>query len=457
MSWPAALVQHATHFRDWAVQVEPLVRTSEQLLWIDRLADERDNLFAAIQHLVDTGDGDGAVELAGALAWFWTVRGEHGVAATWLGHALDVPGGHPSFERALASALRTLNSGVWIGGGDNLSIDTDALSAYDDPDLHPLAVVMRAVGMIFSPTEQDTDAYLTGMLARTAGWPQATLHMMRALLAENNGDVPLMRASLDAALPAFRRLGERFGLASCLELRARIAVLDGDLDDAIDALEQAAQTTRQLGAYDDAGQAMCWRAGVHLRRDDRELARADLDAADVDFARTSSSFGNVVVDCVRARLELAEGDVDAARTRITERPHPRGLDQAHVPRRRSPWSWPRAAEIELSSGYSPLGAQLVAEAVEIAVASMDLPVVALATVLAAQLNWQRGDAARAAELLGVADRLRGAPDPTNPTVTQLERDLSTVLDVDEFARLRACGYDLARDEALARVLDSVRA
>ena len=452
----AALAQHASHFRDWAVRVEPLVRTSEQLVWIDRLADERDNLFAAIQHLVDIGEGDGAVELAGALAWFWTVRGEHGVAATWLGHALDVPGGHPSYERALASGLRTLNSGVWTGGGNNLSIDTDALSGHDDPDVHPLAVVMRAVGMIFAPTDQDTDAYLTGMLARTAGWPQATLHMMRSLLAENNGDVALMRESLGAALPAFRQLGERFGLSSCLELQARIAVLDGDLDQAIDALGQAARTTRELGAFDDAGQAMCWRAGVHLRRDDRALARADLDAAELDFAHTSSGFSTVVVDSVRARLDLAEGDIEAARSRISRaRSH---LNESTImPPQAMAMIVSTAAEIELSSGYTPLGAQLVAEAIDTAITSLDLPVIALAAVLAAQLNCHRGDGPRGAELLGVGDRLRGSPDPTNPTVTQLERDLRTSLGDNEFARLHACGYALPRADAFARLLDSARA
>ena len=451
----AALVQHATHFRAWAVEVEPLIRTSEQLVWIDRLADERDNLFAAIQHLVDIGDGDSAVELAGALAWFWTVRGEHGVAATWLGHALDVPGGHPSFERALASGLRTLNSGAWTGGGNTLSLDTDALSAYDDPDLHPLAVVMRTVGMIFSPTTQDTDAYVTRMLARTAGWPQATLHMMRALLAENNGDVPLMRESLDAALPAFRQLGERFGLSSCLELQARIAVLDGDLDQAIDALDQAARTTRQLGAFDDAGQAMCWRAGVHLRRDDRELARADLEAAELDFAHTSSHFSTVMLDSMRARLDVADGDLDGARVRITQARARLGQTEITPPQVVA-MILSTAAEIELSAGYTPVGARLVAEAVETAIASKDLPVIALATVLAAQLNHQRGDGPRAAELLGVADRLRGSTDPTNPSVTQLESHLRTSLGAEGFSRLHACGFGRSRDDSLALLLDSAR-
>ena len=451
----AALAVHAAYFRAWAVRVEPLVRTSEQLVWIDRLADERDNLFAAIQHLVDDGDADGAVELTVALSWFWTVRGEHGVASTWLGHALDVPGGRPSFERALANALRTLNNGVWTGGSNELSIDTDALSAYDDPDRHPLAVVMRAVGMVFTSTTDDTDLYLAGMLDRTAGWPQATLQMVRALLAENNGDVGLMRAALGAALPAFRRLGERFGLATCLELHSRLAMLDGDLDGAIADLDQAVQTMRELGAYDDAGQAMCWRAGIHLRRDDRERARADLAAAALDFARTSSNFGAVIVDSVRAKLELAEGDLDAARALITQA-HTRIASMKGNPPQMLAMLLSTSAEIELSVGFSPAGAELVAEAVDTAIRSKDLPVAASAAVLAAQLNLLRENLPRAAELLGVADGLRGSTDPTNPTVAQLERDLGRRLGEEQFSRLRARGGDLARDDALALLLDSAR-
>lgn len=115
-----------------------------------------------------------------------------------------------------------------------------------------------------------------------------------------------------------------------------------------------------------------------------------------------------------------------------------------------------SAEIELSVGFSPAGAELVAEAVDTAIRSKDLPVAASAAVLAAQLNLLRENLPRAAELLGVADGLRGSTDPTNPTVAQLERDLGRRLGEEQFSRLRARGGDLARDDALALLLDSAR-
>ncbi len=75
---------------------------------------------------------------------------------------------------------------------------------------------------------------------------------------------------------------------------------------------------------------------------------------------------------------------------------------------------------------------------------------------AAQLTHQGGYGSRGAELLGVADRLRGSSDPTNPTVTQLEHDLRTSLGDDEYRRLHARGYERPRDDSLALLLDSAR-
>ena len=50
---------------------------ASQLAWLARLAAERDNLLAALRCAIDTGDADTAIRLGAALAWYWTLRGEH--------------------------------------------------------------------------------------------------------------------------------------------------------------------------------------------------------------------------------------------------------------------------------------------------------------------------------------------------------------------------------------------
>jgi hypothetical protein len=447
----AARDVHARHFRRWAMRVEPLIRTSEQLIWIRRLGDERDNLFGAIQHLVDTGDGDAAVQLSVALSWFWTMRGEHAVASTWLGVTLDVPGGTESVERAIATALRTLNIGAWFGDTAELASNVEALAAYDDPVRYPLVVVMRAVGMVFGDDSARADAYITDMLERTQGWPQATLHMVRALSTENDGDVDGTRACLAAALPAFRELGERFGLANCLGLHARIATLDGDLDGARTALLQAASIARELGAWEDAGQSMCFGALIEVRLGRVVEAGAALRVAETDFARTGSFFGAVFLDCAYATLDRLSGDLDRGRARIAQARGRLAAESRTFPPQITAMLVIGAADIELTAGDVDLGAALADEAVDLAITSQDSPMIAAAAVLAAKLSWQRGRGALAAELLGASDGLRGAPDPTHPDVVPLERDLRAELGDDEFTQLRERGRRLRRADALARL------
>lgn len=446
-----ARTRHADHFRTWAVSIEPLTRTSEQMVWIARFNDERDNVFAAIQHLVDTGAADHAVSLAMAMGWFWTMRGEHAVAVTWLGDALSVPGGTASAERTIATALRTMNSGVWTAGGDDPSMDVAALSPYADPDKDPMAVVMLGVGLVFGDAHAAADVYLAEMIDRTDGWPQATLLMIRALLAENDGNLDLARRSLDRALTAFRLLGERFGLASCLELHARLAILDGDFDETLATLDQAAAITRELGAYEDAGATMCWRASVHLRRHDPDAARADLARGEADFARVGSVFGAVLTDSVRGQILRYDGELDAARAKIAQ-----ARDRVKTEIRTGP---PQAlamlllaaADVEISAGQLGDASVLAREAARTALASHDLPIVAQTAVLWATLGRHQDSPALAAELLGVADGLRGAPDPTHPDVIALEHELARALGGQEFAQLREQGRGRSRDEALARL------
>jgi predicted ATPase/DNA-binding SARP family transcriptional activator len=450
----AARARHAEHFRDWAVSVEPLTRTSEQMVWIARFNDERDNVFAAIQHLMDTGAADDAVTLAMAMGWFWTMRGEHAVAVTWLGDALSVPGGTASAERTVATALRTMNAGMWTTGGDEPGMDIAALDAYADPDKNPMAVVMRAVGLVFGDGLETADGYLAEMIERTDGWPQATLLMVRALLAENDGHLELSRRSLDRALTAFRSIGERFGLASCLELHARLALLDRDLDETLATLDQAATITRELGAYEDAGATMCWRASAHLRLSDPDAARADLALGEADFARVGSVFGAVLTDAVRGQILRYEGELGLARATIARARQRINGEVRISPPQALAMLLIAAAEVEISDGQLDDGSALAAEAASTAVASRDLPVVSQTVVLWATIAWHRGEPALAAELLGAADGLRGAPDPTHPEVIALERDLPAALGAPTFARLRQQGCSRPREDAIALLTDT---
>ena len=71
----AVLGRHAAIYRDLAGQAEPEFYRASRRAWLDRLADDHDNLRAAFDQLVASGELSGALELAADLWRFWQQRG----------------------------------------------------------------------------------------------------------------------------------------------------------------------------------------------------------------------------------------------------------------------------------------------------------------------------------------------------------------------------------------------
>ena len=58
---------HAAFYLALAERAEPELGAAEQITWLDRLEAEQGNLRAALAHLLQSGDGETALRLAGAL------------------------------------------------------------------------------------------------------------------------------------------------------------------------------------------------------------------------------------------------------------------------------------------------------------------------------------------------------------------------------------------------------
>src|SRR5262249_34438097 len=68
--------RHLAYFLQCAEEAEPKLRSAEQLAWLEHLETEHDNLRTALAWAVDSGVRSvPALRLAGALAYFWELRG----------------------------------------------------------------------------------------------------------------------------------------------------------------------------------------------------------------------------------------------------------------------------------------------------------------------------------------------------------------------------------------------
>jgi predicted ATPase/DNA-binding XRE family transcriptional regulator len=66
--------RHLKYFMSWAEEVEPKLRGSEQIPWMDRLETEHDNIRAALDWSLTGGDPQVGLRLADVMYWFWGPR-----------------------------------------------------------------------------------------------------------------------------------------------------------------------------------------------------------------------------------------------------------------------------------------------------------------------------------------------------------------------------------------------
>ena len=79
---------HAEYFLTLAEEAEPELVGPDQIAWMDRLEAEHDNMRAALSWWMEAGEAESALRMAGALVWFWTVRGHFSEGRRWSEEAL---------------------------------------------------------------------------------------------------------------------------------------------------------------------------------------------------------------------------------------------------------------------------------------------------------------------------------------------------------------------------------
>ncbi|MGH8962329.1 MAG: BTAD domain-containing putative transcriptional regulator [Jatrophihabitantaceae bacterium] len=449
---------HADYFAELVRQAAQRLRTSEQLPWIGRLNDERDNVLAALRFVGDDGDASVALELASGVGWYWMLTGVHSEAAIWLKFALGVPGDADENLRMLVESMLTVNSAAGAEMVDAETLDAgmerlrDLGRRMEDADVErfPLLALMRAVIAMFSGDESLMGRLVDSAVRSADPWVVASALMFRANMAENDGDVTAMRADTHRSLEAFTAIGDRWGLASCLQMAALISTNEGDLDAALAQYLDALRYVGELGAHDDES----W---LHLRLANVYLRRGQLDRAieSVQRSRELSEAAGSLREATFGRVLLAEiarrtGDIAQARrlcaealARLQAMPptHPM---QAHG----MALTLAIAARHEILDGEITAARARLDTAFAAAVGTRDMPIIAGVGVVVALLAAHDGDPARAAETLGAAARLRGAIDPTAPDIAELTTRLRGELGDAAFETAYERGRQLGRDAAI---------
>jgi hypothetical protein len=226
-------------------------------------------------------------------------------------------------------------------------------------------------------------------------------------------------------------------------MRAQLRRYD-DLDGALADLREARTLAGEFGSLslgDQLYSDLRW-IDMHVRRGDTDQAMAMIDSARERALHASSAELLVLVDAREADLRVRLGDLDRAGDLLDDAE--RGLlrDTAFpADHARTQVGSTRAARC-VALGDLPGADKALREAYAAALATRELPILSLVTVTVAALAETRGWQHESAVLLGVAARLRGTHDHTDPRVRELTRRGRAALGEEEFAAAYAKGWEL---------------
>jgi len=254
--------RHAAVFADLAVRAAPhLFGGRTQRVWLDRLETEHDNLRAALAWTLRSAQTEGPRRLAGALFWFWYVRGYAGEGRIWLARVLAAERGAAS----LGSAQARIGAGMLAHRqGDDaaalplLEAGLGLTRTLGDPVLEVLALGL--IGVV----EEDRGQYepaITWLRAaldvlETAGeaQPAALTALTIAHLGVATwgaGDLAAAAAYWRDALTRHRADGDRFGIANAVGFLGLAAIRDGNLPDAASLLSEGLTLAIEIDATDE--------------------------------------------------------------------------------------------------------------------------------------------------------------------------------------------------------------
>jgi predicted ATPase len=123
--------RHASFFLALAEDAEPHLRGVDPGLWLERLGPERDNIRAALDWLVEAGDGERVLRLTGSLDEYWCARLEYAEGRRHIDRALAMDQHMtPARANALTGAAHLARDSGDAAAGQRLA--AEAITALHD-------------------------------------------------------------------------------------------------------------------------------------------------------------------------------------------------------------------------------------------------------------------------------------------------------------------------------------
>lgn len=233
----ASSQRHADFYADLAVRAEPELIGAEQSVWMDRLGDEFEDLRAAVEHYLDTQQGDAVMGIVWPLYWFWWGSGRVTDFFVWVSAVAEASYQLEERTRRRAEFFRAAGR-VWLRPDTSRIPELKAMVEYfaRTDDFFTEMFVRNAIALTslqLTPPDTDEAERHLGRAQELAEQHGSQFHlaMVRLLL----GQSAIMRGAFaeaveltDASLLAALASGDALSQSGALSQMAWIRLYTGD-------------------------------------------------------------------------------------------------------------------------------------------------------------------------------------------------------------------------------------
>ncbi|WP_330239351.1 AfsR/SARP family transcriptional regulator [Streptomyces sp. NBC_00525] len=334
----AAERAHTGYFLALVEEAEPLLRSGDQLPWIQRLETDLDNIRAALQRTTaPTAPSEAeAARLVLGMGWFWWLRSYRSEGLSWTQRSRSL-GPEPTDESDPRFWPRMNLHLLWFFYAAESG---HSAMAHGDTELHALVTRVADVfatspthGVRFPGLLWPMTSYLTGSSEDTRGkinkavdnarehgepWEYGVILMFRAhMLVDMPGGMPGIDDDLEELRDLSRRVGDRWMRAQVASAVAEAGMMRGRYEEARTAYEEALVLCREVGAHAEAPFHLARLAELSYRTGDPADAQRRLDASEAEAERHQAHDAMAYIRYLRATMAFYRGDIAEARRHVT--------------------------------------------------------------------------------------------------------------------------------------------
>ena len=316
--------RHYAYFLALVEAADKELKGSNQLEWLERLEEDYSNLRVALEWALKSdraasGD-DRALRLAGALRWFWRMRGHFHEGRNWLGEVLRQSSTKPTASRAGA----LLGMSLLLNGLGDLSAAyppaEESAAVYRElDDQRGLAEALTIMGLTLV---WQGEAALSRarfeealILYREAGdrWGEAqVLYRLGSFLLDYGGD-QVGRVMLAESAAILDGLGERYLFTGVLASRGVVETSLGNYVAARAHFERSLEVAREIGHPWGIADALTNLGCLFRIQGDYGTAQSHLESALRIYQEHGRSKWEIDVLCALVENHIAQGDFSSAK------------------------------------------------------------------------------------------------------------------------------------------------